>query len=496
MCIGQFSISIVEVCMKMDKRIMEYTAKLKRYRFIIIIMLAIIGILLFVLGGSKVNDEDTQYLPLIISEIGLALVSNTVLLFLSFLYYKDDDSLKNARYLYEDVGLVSIYDEKSDINEKINEELLNHHNVKEYDIICCGGLASLRKEQEKLKKKHPPKPTLADHVKKSNLKIRILTANPSLDYLLQQKMDEEMMLGKEKTYETTPIRNTIQSDIIELGEWVKSVKEGLPKEKENNIQLRYYNSLPPLQYHRVGNHVFVSKTLVGKNSQATPTIEYFNVDSSRSYYKRYADYFEDLWNDPNYAQTSPNARLNAQLIIGDSLINNILRLACRDICQCLNEGNTNKVRAVLSISDYPKPAIDGKKRRYNTNIVRGEEICDINFSNGESIDGVNKPGYLDHDGDQVVGRANRDQDTKFEIAGEPNRFSILSFPLINNNKDVVANLSFEFDREFNSRLGISDDAIKGSAVNEEKSRIVRQRGSTWATLIGMYLGVNITPIQN
>ena len=48
-----------------------------------------------------------------------------------------------------------------------------------------------------------------------------------------------MMLDKEKTYETTPIRNTIQSDIIELGEWVKSVKEGLPKEKENNIQLRY-----------------------------------------------------------------------------------------------------------------------------------------------------------------------------------------------------------------------------------------------------------------
>ena len=301
---------------------MDYKVKqwIRRHHALTNIVFAVLGLALFILGMNLLKNE--QYIPIFLYEVGLALITNAILLALSLLYFKNDDAFENAKHLYNEIGLVSVYDRKSDINTKINDHLLKQQNIKNYDIICCGGLTTLRKEQGG---------ALVNYIKNNDMKVRILTANPYLDYLLQQKIDEESTLTTELTYKTSGISNTIQTAIFELLNWVNDTKQSLPKDKQDNIQIRYYNSLPPLQYHRVGAHVFIGKTFIGRNSQATPTIEYFDVDSPRSYYHMYTTYFESLWNDPNYAQSSPNAKLNAQLITSDSLIDNILKLSCYDI---------------------------------------------------------------------------------------------------------------------------------------------------------------------
>lgn len=464
---------------------MDYKVKqwIRRNHMIINLLSAGIGLLLFIIGMSlKSNQQYPEIISVFLSEVGLALITNAVLLALSLLYFKEDDDFKDARRLYKEIGLVSVYDKKSDINDKINNQLLGRHHIKEYDIICCGGLSTLRREQGS---------QLIDYIQSNDMKIRILTANPNLDYLLQQKIDEESELTTEVTYNTASINNSIQTDIFNLQEWVDKTKKTLKEDKKNNIQIKFYNSLPPLQYHRVGAHVFVGKAFIGKNSQSTPTIEYFDVDSPRSYYHRYTEYFEALWNDPNYAQSSPNAKLNAQLITSDRLINNILKLSCSDICQCLNEENINKVRAVLSICGYPKPLKENELRRFNTNIARGDEVCSLEESNDKSIYG-HKIGYSAFNKDQVVGRANKDGKIHFDVTKEPGRYSILSIPLKNNSGTVVANISFEFANDFNDRLGISNNDEVNSSVNSEKSQEVIKRGLTWATLVSMYLGIENT----
>ena len=454
---------------------------IRRNHRVINIGFAIIGLVLFYIGMSK--TQSPQYVPVFLTEIGIALITNAILLAISLLYFKEDDDYEETKQLYFEKGLIGIYESKAGINDKINNHLLKKHIIKEYDIICCGGLSTLRKEEGS---------HLINYIMKYNMTIRILTANPSLEYLLQQKIDEERELSTVLTYKTVPIENTIRNAIFDLYEWINHIKETLPDSKKNNIKIKFYSSLPPLQYHRVGSHVFIGQSVVGKNSQGSPTFEYYDVDNSNSFFKQYIKYFESLWNDPNYAQETPYPRLNAQLLISDSLINSILKLSCADLCECLQEPNKNKIRAVLSVCGYPKPQNDGAERRFNTNITRGDEICNINDSNGKTVNGQ-KEGYQACDEKQVVGRSNKLKKALFQVTGESSRYSILAIPLINNDSKVVANLSFEFDDDFNTILEIEQvtcsDEEQIINISSSKSKEVKKRAQTWAKLLSLYLGI-------
>lgn len=67
--------------------------------------------------------------------------------------------------------------------------------------------------------------------------------------------------------------------------------------KPENVQVKYYNSLPEDFYFRVDDHVFIGPYLYGISSQQTISYEFKGAAKGASYYK---DYFEHLWNDPDF----------------------------------------------------------------------------------------------------------------------------------------------------------------------------------------------------
>ncbi len=460
--------------MNEKNRSKKFKKWLKRNHTFINIIIAVMGALLFWVGISI--DDKNKTLGLLLTEIGIALITNAVLLAISLLYFKEDDDYDDAKAMYEEKGIVNAYDTKKAMNEKINNSLLPNYKITEYDILCCGGLTSLRKAEGR---------KLIDYIKKNKMRIRILTANPHLEYLLQQKIDEDCELVDYVTYKTTPVENVIKHSIFDLYEWVCEQRALLPKKLKDNLQIKFYNSLPPIQFHRVGNHVFVGQSVIGANSQSSPAFEFINSDNPSDLFSRYTEYFDTLWDDPNFAQDTPRVKLNPQLIINNKIINNILKLSSSDIASDLDIVNDRGIRAVFTVCGYPKPLEDGKERRYNTNIVRGAEVVNVQESNGQAINGI-KIGYYSQDEQQVLGRCISSGEIKFEVTKEPARYSILAIPFKNIDEKVIAAISFEFDSIFNDKLQICEGDID---IRDKNAKVI-EKAQKWAELLAVYLRIN------
>ena len=458
----------------MDKiKIRQWIRKHDRF---INILLFVLGLLGFVLGYT-LKDKCYIWGDLIL-EIGLAFITNAFLLLSSLLFFKNEEEFDVAKELFEEKGLRRVYESKKVMNHRINDELVPNSKVKEYDIICCGGLTSLLREKG---------PELIDYVKKNRLKIRILTANPNLEYLLQKKLDEDSVLMTSTNYTTTPISNVIKSDIFTLYRWIQEQRKLLPEKLKDNLQIRFYNTLPPMQYHRVGNSVFIGQGMIGFPSQSSPAFEFVNSNNPTDFFSKFTQNFEDLWNDPNLTQLTPTVKLNPQTIINNNVINNILRLSCSDIASDLGKNLDNRIGAVFTICGYPQPLSDGKQRRFNTNEVRSVEVINIETSktNGIAINGQ-KPGYYAQDENQVVGKCIRDKEMKFEITLENGRYSILAIPFKNFDDEVVAAITYEFDSDFNSCLHILNKDTKGKDIAKLNRKVI-DKAEKWARLLSIYL---------
>ena len=458
----------------MDKK------KLKRWirrhdRLVNIVLLAF-GLVFFFCGYFLKSNYE-MWGDLII-EIGLAFITNAFLLASSLLYFKNDEDVDNAKELFEKNGLISIYESKKKMNEKINDELLPNYKVLEYDIICCGGLTTLLREKG---------PELIEYIKKNRMRIRILTANPNLEYLLQKKIDEDSVPSTIINYTTTPISNDIRTSIFHLYNWIIEQKALLPDELKDNLQIRFYNTLPPMQYHRVGNSLLIGQSIIGSSSQASPAFEFVNSNNPNDFFSKFTQSFETLWNDPNLTQPTPKVKLNPQTIINDNIINNILRLSCSDIASDLGVDLPNRIGAVFTICGYPKPFDDGKQRRFNTNVVRSGEVINIENSktNGTAINGQ-KPGYYAQDENQVVGKCIRDGCIKFEVTQENGRYSILAIPFKNKDDEVVAAITYEFDTDFNVSLHINENDEKGKDLSILNRKVI-EKAEKWAQLLSIYL---------
>ncbi len=463
-----------------QKRVKKW---IKRNHLIINILIALIGLAVFVYGSSVRTKNDTVGTFLL--EVGIALITNALLLAISLLYFKDDEDFDEAKALYEEKGLINLYDNKKKMNEQINDNLLAKHNIKEYDILCCGGLTELRKTQGQ---------KLIDYIKKKHMRIRILTANPHLEYLLQQKIDEDRELVSHKTYQTFPVENAIRNSIFDLYEWICEKRKELETDNlQDYLQIKFYNSLPSMQYHRVGNHVFVGQRLVGSNSQSTPSFEFIDSDNPNDPFSRYTNYFDMLWCDPNFSQDTPSVKLNPQLLINNKVVNDILKLSSADIASDLRV-SVDRIRAVFTVCGFPKPLEDGEERRYNTNIVRGSENVNVQQSNGAEKNGK-KVGYPAKDPTQVVGRCIASHTTTYEVTGEDSRYSILAIPFCNSegrcdeNTGAVAALSFEFDRTLNAALGITDN--DHDIKEKEQAQAVIRKADHWAKLLAGYLQISV-----
>lgn len=459
----------------MDKKALKKW--IKKHDIAVNVILFIVGLSCFFIGRYINKGNGTTAWGDLISEIGLAFITNAFLLASSLLFFKDDKDFDEAKEIYDEVGLINIYDSKKEMNERINGQLLPNHNIIDYDIICCGGLGTLLKENGS---------DLIEYIKKNRMRIRILTANPTLDYLLQKKIDEDSIYMSEKDYSTTPVSNEIKKAIFDLFHWVNEQKDLLPIELKDNLQIRFYNTLPPAQYHRVGNHMFISLSMVGAQSQASSAFEFIDSNNPNDYFSKYTRYFENIWNDPNLTQSEPVVKLNPKNIINNNVINNILRLSSLEIANEL-EVDINRIGALFTICGYPKPFSDGKQRRYNTNVVRSGEVINIENSttNGEIVNGK-KLGYDSKDEKQVVGKCIRDGEIKFELTKERGRYSILSIPFKNNNKEIVAALTYEFDSDCNSSLHIDNNCKIGEDITEENEDLINKI-EKWSKLLSIYL---------
>ena len=252
-----------------------------------------------------------------------------------------------------------------------------------------------------------------------------------------------------------------------------------------NLQIRFYNTLPPMQYHRVGNSLFIGQSIIGSSSQASPTFEFINTNNPNDFFSKFTQNFETLWNDPNLTQATPNVKLNPQAIINNNIINQLLSLSCSDISSDLGIDSVNRIGAIFTICGYPKPLADGKQRRFNTNIVRAGDIVNIENSNGRTINGQ-KEGYYAQDENQVVGRCIKDGAIKFEITRERGRYSILAIPFKNLDNEVVAAITYEFDSDFNDSLGIQENDSAGKDIVDNNKKVI-EKTEKWAKLLSVYL---------
>lgn len=189
--------------------------------------------------------------------------------------YQKDNTINNVW------GLKEIFETRQKMNIRLNEIWDNLSD--NLDIIAFG-LKSFRDAQ-------------SDSIKekvKDGLKIRILTINPFSSFVKQRERDENEMTG------------SIKKTILDLEKWMTTLK-GISNNKEN-IQLKFYNSLPIDFYWRQDDKLYTGPYLYGIGSQQTITFEY---QKGTKGYQFYHNYFENLWNNDTFCKanyTSFNSR--------------------------------------------------------------------------------------------------------------------------------------------------------------------------------------------
>jgi len=213
------------------------------------------------------NDVKT-----ILISVGTSLIASAMLSFLSTVYLHEKEE---AEMMVDYWGLTGIYfrrDKSKSSNPKI--EVMNN----QFDIIAFG-VSGLRDAMSK---------KIEERVKRG-VKVRMLTINPNSLFLRQRELNEKASPG------------SIRQTILNLDEWVKELK--LLARNPNDVEIKYYNSLPLDLYFRVDKTIFVGPYLYGKQSQQTITYEYHSGGEAFNYY---TDHFEELWKDTKFAKLNYN----------------------------------------------------------------------------------------------------------------------------------------------------------------------------------------------
>ena len=215
-------------------------------------------------SALAIDHEDGRNILL---SIGCSLLASTVVSYLTSKYLIRMNRVKN---IVENWGLESIFETRQEMNRSTDTAF--EYLEKNLDIIAWG-LKSFRDAKEKI---------VREKVERG-LKIRFVTLHPDSEYVNQREKDEKEIPGQ------------IRLTILNLQEWIESLQKIAPK--PDNIQVKYYNSLPEDFYFRVDDHIFIGPYLYGISSQQTISYEFKSPAKGALYYR---DYFERLWNDPTF----------------------------------------------------------------------------------------------------------------------------------------------------------------------------------------------------
>lgn len=229
-------------------------------------IIAAIGIIVII--SSQFISAKSEWRTVLVS-IGCSLLASSIVTFLSSKYLTRISRVKD---IIQHWGLEGIYETRQAMNRSTDEVLNQSEN--ELDIIAFG-LRSFRDAKTKI---------IKEKVKRG-LKIRIITLDPSSEFVTQREKDEKEVSGQ------------IGKTILDLIKWVDDIKKESPDPK--NISIKFYNSLPQDFYFRIDNHIFFGPYLYGKASQQTISYEFKGNSVGYEYYK---DYFDELWNDPEFCR--------------------------------------------------------------------------------------------------------------------------------------------------------------------------------------------------
>jgi hypothetical protein len=233
----------------------------------------LLNIVIFSLGAlltliAFLIDKKHEEVRTILVSVGTSVIASSIVVYLSSHYLFKQSKIKEVLDTWK---LTGIYRTRSEMNASSNISLRDCRQ--QIDVIAFG-LKSLRESQS----------LLVDQKVKNGLNLRILTINPNSTFLTQREMDEGEIPGQ--------IKNTI----IQLSAWIDRLKKIAPNQQ--NVELKYYDSLPLDFYFRVDNKIFLGPYMYGRSSQQTFSYEFEYGGAGFEYWSAY---FEKIWSDNTFA---------------------------------------------------------------------------------------------------------------------------------------------------------------------------------------------------
>jgi len=382
---------------------------------------AVIGLAFFLLGTGTLKFDGLPYeviLNPVFLTLGVTFLSNSIFNFIRFKVVSPDENmlfsravtLFNQLKLQKDYGLVNIFKSNTEASNVIVSELKNiyqNHNGHERfscDIICNGNVAGFAGENEL----NNIKDDIRDYLQKG-FSIRMIVSNYKLNHLAQLHVDSTYPLEADSIVHNFGSAYTnIKKSITELMESFNEIMRRPDMHQENigKIDIKFTNCLPVLQYHRVGNKVFVSSRMIGNEYTSTPIVhEYEKTKDPNDAFHLYESFFNNLWNNPNFSWHDKNLStlsngilpiapvnsvINPHLVIGDVIIDRVMRMTCNALVMILRTVNPSSighksqpVRAFFTVVNCTPKNEDGVIRRYNVHAV--DRINSFELINLEKI---------------------------------------------------------------------------------------------------------------
>lgn len=173
-------------------------------------------------------------------------------------------------------GIKKIYQTRA----KMNEDCSNSMNKAKYQVdVIAFGLKSYRTSQDRLTRK----------LLQKGVNFRIITMNPSSEFVLQREREEKENEGQ--------IKNTIS----QLVKWANTLNS---QSGNGKIIIKGYSCMTLDFYWRVDNDMYIGPYWYGRNSQQTISYKYNDGIA----FDLYSDYFDELWNNTELTEILTEAK--------------------------------------------------------------------------------------------------------------------------------------------------------------------------------------------
>ena len=230
----------------------KFTKLVQEYMFqIIVCLVGILGTLLcFFIPNERIFS--------VCSGVFISLVASAVVAVGSLVVFRKVSTRKEICDYWE---LDAIYELRQEANKPLNEyQDKARHQI---DIVALGLSSWLNARSDKI----------IDALK-HGVKIRIITANPNNQFLLEVDKSERKLEGA-----TSRSIQNLQGEVFKY-------------KKYGNIEIKLYDGLPLDMYFRVDNHIITGPNMRGRASQQTRAYEFSKGGKGFDYYEKY---FEMLW---------------------------------------------------------------------------------------------------------------------------------------------------------------------------------------------------------